>query len=254
MNLSLAGCGFLGLYHLGVVSCLKEHAPQFVNSLRSVSGASAGALSGLVLLVDCPLGLITNEMMKVVKSIRSSSLGPYNPKFNITKTLSALLASFAPDNVHEIVSGRLFISLTRLSDMQNVMISEFHSKNDLIEALCTSSFVPIWSGMTPIIYRGEHYIDGGFSDNQPQPFGQNTILVSPFYGESDICPNDNSMSFHQFCCNNTNIQVSLSNIYRLSRALFPPEPRVLRSMCQQGYLDALRFLQNKMAGYCKYQH
>ena len=133
MNLSLAGCGFLGLYHLGVVSCLKEHAPQFVRSLRSVSGASAGALCGLVLLVDCPLGLITNEMMKVAKQLRSSSLGPYSPNFNITKTLTTMLNDFAPDNVHQIVSGRLFVSLTRLSDMQNVMISEFHSKNDLIE-------------------------------------------------------------------------------------------------------------------------
>ena len=28
MNLSFAGCGFLGLYHLGVSSCLKSYAPQ----------------------------------------------------------------------------------------------------------------------------------------------------------------------------------------------------------------------------------
>lgn len=133
MDLSLSGCGFLSLYHLGVVSCLKEHAPQLVQNLRSVSGASAGALCGLVLLIDCPLGLVTNELMKVVKQFRSSSLGPYNPNFNITKILTSLINQFAPDNIHEIVSGRLFVSLTRLSDMQNVMISEFHSKNDLIE-------------------------------------------------------------------------------------------------------------------------
>ena len=28
INVSFAGCGFLGLYHLGVTSCLKTYAPQ----------------------------------------------------------------------------------------------------------------------------------------------------------------------------------------------------------------------------------
>ena len=31
LNLSFAGCGFLGLYHLGVVSCIKTYAPQVFN-------------------------------------------------------------------------------------------------------------------------------------------------------------------------------------------------------------------------------
>ena len=32
MNLSFAGCGFLGLYHLGVVSCIKKYAPKAFQS------------------------------------------------------------------------------------------------------------------------------------------------------------------------------------------------------------------------------
>ena len=28
MNVSFAGCGFLGLYHVGVASCFKSYAPQ----------------------------------------------------------------------------------------------------------------------------------------------------------------------------------------------------------------------------------
>ena len=28
MNVSFAGCGFLGLYHVGVASCFKTYAPQ----------------------------------------------------------------------------------------------------------------------------------------------------------------------------------------------------------------------------------
>ena len=38
MNLSFAGCGFLGLYHLGVVSCIKTYAPQlYIHKVKLTS-------------------------------------------------------------------------------------------------------------------------------------------------------------------------------------------------------------------------
>jgi predicted acylesterase/phospholipase RssA len=54
-NLSFSGCGFLGIYHVGVASCLKEYAPQLV--AQKISGASAGALVAAALITDCCLGL-----------------------------------------------------------------------------------------------------------------------------------------------------------------------------------------------------
>lgn len=72
----------------------------------------------------------------------------------------------------------------------------------------------------------QRYVDGGISDNLPQSELKNTITVSPFSGESDICPKDNSTSFHELRFTNTSIQINLDNMYRLSKALFPPEPKV----------------------------
>jgi len=77
-----------------------------------------------------------------------------------------------------------------------------------------------------LFLSGQRYVDGGISDNLPQSELKNTITVSPFSGESDICPNDNSTSFHELRFTNTSIQVNLDNMYRLSKALFPPEPKV----------------------------
>lgn len=54
MNLSFAGCGFLGLYHVGVASCFREYAPQVCG--QKIAGASAGALTALALVCDLPLG------------------------------------------------------------------------------------------------------------------------------------------------------------------------------------------------------
>ncbi len=55
-NLSFAGCGFLGIYHVGVAACLKKYAPHLV--VHKASGASAGAIAACCLLCDAPLGKI----------------------------------------------------------------------------------------------------------------------------------------------------------------------------------------------------
>lgn len=72
----------------------------------------------------------------------------------------------------------------------------------------------------------QRYVDGGISDNLPQYELKNTITVSPFCGESDICPRDSSTNLHELRFTNTSIQFTLTNLYRVSRALFPPDPMV----------------------------
>lgn len=55
-NISFAGCGFLGVYHIGVASCLQEHAPFLVANAKKVYGASAGALTATALVGGACLG------------------------------------------------------------------------------------------------------------------------------------------------------------------------------------------------------
>ncbi|KAM4037925.1 patatin-like phospholipase domain-containing protein 2 [Anomaloglossus baeobatrachus] len=182
--------------------------------------------------------------MEVAKEARKRNLGPLHPSFNLVKILKSGLYRNFPENAHELASGKLCISLTRVSDGENVLVSDFSSKEELIQALVCSAFVPIYCGIIPPTFRGVRYVDGGISNNLPEYELKNTITVSPFSGESDICPRDNSTNFHELRVTNTSIQFSLGNLYRLTRALFPPEPKVLLEMCQQGYNDALRFLKD----------
>lgn len=53
-NLSFAGCGFLGIYHVGVAAAIGKYAPQLL--LNKISGASAGALAACSLILDLPIG------------------------------------------------------------------------------------------------------------------------------------------------------------------------------------------------------
>jgi predicted acylesterase/phospholipase RssA len=52
-NLSLGGCGFMGIYHVGVVKAIKERKPEY---LHKIAGTSCGALVAAATVCDCPMG------------------------------------------------------------------------------------------------------------------------------------------------------------------------------------------------------
>ncbi|XP_035521611.1 patatin-like phospholipase domain-containing protein 2 [Morone saxatilis] len=241
-NISFAGCGFLGIYHIGVASCLVEQAPFLVHNARHVYGASAGALTATALVTGVCLGEAGANIIDVAKEARKRFLGPMHPSFNLVKIVRNMLQRTLPADCHNQANGRLGISLTRVTDGENVLVSHFDSKEELVQACVCSAYIPVYCGIIPPTLQGVRYVDGGISDNLPQYELKNTITVSPFSGESDICPRDTSTNIHELRFTNTSIQFTLTNLYRVSRALFPPDPMIMKSMCKQGYKDALHFL------------
>uniref|UniRef100_A0A8C5H3V8 triacylglycerol lipase n=1 Tax=Gouania willdenowi TaxID=441366 RepID=A0A8C5H3V8_GOUWI len=241
-NISFAGCGFLGIYHVGVASCLTEKAPFLVHHARHIYGASAGALTATALVTEVCLGEAGAGIIGVAKEARKRLLGPMHPTFNLVKIMRHLLRQTLPHDSHRRANGRLGISLTRVTDGENVVVSHFNNTEELVQACVCSAFIPVYCGVIPPTLHGVRYVDGGISDNLPQYELKNTITVSPFCGESDICPQDSSTNIHELRITNTSIQFTLTNLYRMSRALFPPDPKVMKVMCKQGYQDALRFL------------
>ena len=107
--------------------------------------------------------------------------------------------------------------------------------------LC-SCFIPCWSGLVPPKFHGVAYMDGGFSDNLLK-LDEYSVTISPFSGESDICPQDSTFNSLQINLSNTSIALSTGNLYRMTRILFPPHPEIMSKMCEQGFNDALKFLQ-----------
>jgi len=243
MNVSFAGCGFLGLYHVGVVSCLKKYAPQLNNC--KLSGCSAGAMAAVCGLLEMELGPLTSEILALSTEARKLTLGPFSPSFNVVKLCEDGLHKNLPDNIHEVANGRLHISVTKVYDGSNLLVTEFSSKQEVIDVVIASTFIPIFSGWLPPRYRGIRVIDGGYSDNLPVLDDQ-TVTVSPFSGGSDICPQDD-LVFNVLQVNiaNTSMELSKENLFRLGRVLIPPDPEVLSSYCKQGFDDALRFLQSR---------
>ncbi|OQR73806.1 hypothetical protein BIW11_01074 [Tropilaelaps mercedesae] len=239
-HLSFSGCGFLGIYHVGVASAFREYAPQFVE--RKVVGASSGALTACCLINDLPFDVAVTSILRMATQSRRRALGPFHPSFNLNSILFEDLGKILPEDAHIRSSGRLHISVTKLSTMENEVVSEFKTRQDLIQTLMASCFIPIFSGyLPPVLGGGERYIDGGFSCNL-KVYDDTTITVSPFSGESDICPQDESFNLACVQISNTSIAVSPANLYRIKRIMFAPHPDVLSKMCQQGFDDGIKYL------------
>lgn len=73
-SISFAGCGFLGVYHIGVAGCLLERAPYLVEGAMKIYGASAGSLTASVLATRASLG---RQYAIRLSNFRFSSLGVF---------------------------------------------------------------------------------------------------------------------------------------------------------------------------------
>ncbi|XP_041853283.1 patatin-like phospholipase domain-containing protein 2 isoform X2 [Melanotaenia boesemani] len=246
-SISFAGCGFMGIYYVGVTSCILERFPRFIQDASKIYGSSAGSLVAAILTLGIPIDKCCGDLMHMAKEARKHRLGPLHPAYDLLQLVQESLLKKIPQDAHVRASGKLCVSLTRVSDGRNLLVSQFDSRDELIQALICSCFVPLYCGVIPPTYRGVHYVDGAVSDNLPRCNLGKTITISPYAGESDLCPRVSMLSFHQVRFNNVSIQVNSENLYRVTSTFFPPDAEAMAEICQNGYMDALRFLQeNKL--------
>ncbi|KAM9808080.1 patatin-like phospholipase domain-containing protein 2 [Neosynchiropus ocellatus] len=241
-SVSLAGCGFRSVYLVGALSCLLERVPRLVHGAARICGASSGCLVAAALVVGIPLDQLCADILAVAADARGHSLGVFHPTFSLLRSLRHSLLQKLPADAHLRASGRLCVSLTRMRDGKNVLVSEFASRDELIQVLVCSCFFPVYCGYIPPSYRGELYLDGALSNNMPMVERRNTITIAPFSGESDICPREGTFNFFEVNYGNVSIQVNTGNVHRVCTSFLPPTLQKLSEICDNGYLDALRFL------------
>ncbi|XP_016079178.1 PREDICTED: patatin-like phospholipase domain-containing protein 1 [Miniopterus natalensis] len=248
-SISFSGSGFLSFYQAGAVDALRDLAPRMLDTAHRFAGTSAGAV--IAALVIC--GIEMDEYLRVlnvgVAEVKKSFLGPLAPSCKMVQMMRQFLYQALPEDSYKAATGRLHVSLTRFTDGESVVVSEFTSKEELIEALYCSCFVPVYCGLIPPTYRGVRYIDGGFTGMQPCSFWTDAITISTFSGQQDICPRDCPAIFHDFRMFNCSFQFSLENIARMTHALFPPDLMVLHNYYYRGYEDAVLYLRRLNAAY-----
>lgn len=293
--------------------------------------------------------------MHMAKEAKKHKLGPLHPAYNLLQLVQDCLLGSLPEDAHIRASGKLCVSLTRVSDGRNLLVSQFSSRDDLIQAcnlflfgfywchivvflhclmfllknliffrhlyaaalflstvvlfhlhtrelwvnqqhwiysisnalyhhtfyyifisclILEGGFISFWwndlltkkktllersglihlnslhkilfycdelvfflyatfefkpqalTNLERVFLSIQHYVDGAVSDNLPRCDQGNTITISPYAGESDLCPRATTLTFHEVRFNNVSIQVNSENLYRVTSTFFPPDPEV----------------------------
>uniref|UniRef100_A0A8C1GFS7 PNPLA domain-containing protein n=1 Tax=Cyprinus carpio TaxID=7962 RepID=A0A8C1GFS7_CYPCA len=129
MNLSVSfgGSGFLATYQLGAAQSLLDNAAWILQGAPRVYGASAGSL-----VAAAQFCKQLKKKKPFARFTKQHPLGLLSPAVDIFQWLEVTLRRCLPDNAHTLASGRLHISMTRISDAKNVIVSEFNSSDELI--------------------------------------------------------------------------------------------------------------------------
>ncbi len=174
-NLIIEGIGFGIYYAIGAISLILE-ITRNVNCihLNNIYGASSGALAGLLYILAEHNYLTIDEIYSSYDHFKFPGLAS-----SLKKWLNKLL----PDNIFELVNKRLNIFIFNLTNMKKCLISNFNSKNEVIDAVIGSCSIP---GITcskyyiPNINKDYKWIDPIFCGNVDDT--QSLIIkINPIY-------------------------------------------------------------------------
>lgn len=71
---------------------------------------------------------------KGLAEVKKSFLGPLSPSCKMVQMMRQFLYDVLPEDSYKFATGKLHVSLTRVTDGENVVVSEYTSKEELIEA------------------------------------------------------------------------------------------------------------------------
>lgn len=86
--------------------------------------------------VPTPADFCCSNGLGLVQKVEQLSLGIFHPAFNPTEYIKRLLQRSLPPDVHILASQRLGISLTRWPEGDNVIVTEFASRDEVIQVSC----------------------------------------------------------------------------------------------------------------------
>ncbi|GMJ05647.1 hypothetical protein like AT1G33270 [Hibiscus trionum] len=223
---SFSAAGLLFPYHLGVAQFLIEKG--YIKETTPLAGSSAGAIVCAVIAS----GASMDEALKATK-ILADDCRLKGTAFRLGAVLRDILDKFLPHDIHTRSNGRVRVAVTQiLWRPRGLLVDQFDSKEDLINAVITSSFIPGYLAPRPAtMFRNRLCIDGGLTLFMPPTSASKTVRVCAFpasqlglqgIGISPDCYPENRATGRQL----------------FNWALEPADDEILDRLFELGYLDA----------------
>ncbi|KAI3424675.1 uncharacterized protein J3R85_010430 [Psidium guajava] len=223
---SFSAAGLLFPYHLGVAQFLIEKG--YIKETTPLAGSSAGAIVCAVVASGASM-----EEALIATKVLAEDCRRRGTAFRLGAVLRDVLDKFLPEDAHTRSNGRVRIAVTQiLWRPRGLLVDQFDSKEDLINAVFTSSFIPGYLAPRPAtLFRNRLCIDGGLTLFMPPTSAAQTVRVCAFpatqlglqgIGISPDCNPDNRASPREL----------------FNWALEPAEDDILDRLFELGYLDA----------------
>lgn len=233
---SFSAAGLLFPYHLGVAKLLIEKG--YIKETTPLAGSSAGAIVCAVVAS----GASMQEALDATK-ILAQDCRLKGTAFRLGAVLREVLEKFLPDDAHIRCNGRVRVAVTQiLWRPRGLLVDQFDSREDLINAVFTSSFIPGYLAPRPAtFFRKKLCIDGGLTLFMPPTSAAQTVRVCAFpasrlglkeIGISPDCNPENRATPRQL----------------FNWALEPAEDDILDKLFEQGYSDAGVWAQENPVG------
>ena len=172
IDIVVSGGGLKGYFLIGARHVLERQLSSRGLAVRRFAGASAGAFSAMFMAI----GLTSADWLKTYTFTRMAMEAGHSSRVleAYREQILPWLCNQLPADAYKRCSGRCFISITVLGDGRsgwiphNIIVSEYTSNEDLLNACFASSCIPFVVERTlGPRFRGMRVIDGGLTNNTP---------------------------------------------------------------------------------------
>lgn len=228
LSFALSGCGWLSPFYIGAMEQLRKDG--YLTDRSICAGTSGGSLGALIAVA----GIDSKAALSMVVSQAQSK----SFTSNIDKGLKESLRALLPHDAVEKCNGRLVVVVTRVwPDPEPLLISNFDSMDHLLDVVCASCFIPLYSTPKQLFAQinndpGKIFMDGGFppghwmppiGDVRLSPFPSNFIMKRPPHIYID--PGSPIASLPKL----------------LSWVLIPPPPSGIKALYEEGVKAAAKW-------------
>lgn len=251
VGLGFSAGGFLFAYHIGTLMALDKLG--IVQPGSQMAGASAGSLVIACYNSGMDLNVVAESTYDFANNCRREGT-----RHRLRSLLGAYLDKYLPKDAHKTCSGSTHVALTQaIPFWKPVLVSSFHSREDLISALLASCHIPWYvDGRWVTKFRDRYYMDGGVLNFIPAPPKVENVVKVCCFPTSYLQTMKGYLSFYAEAAKYVDVSISpdrydnrwpthLRGIEKwqqmLNWGLVPSDNDTLRMFIEKGQSDAMRW-------------
>ena len=164
-QLTFAGASGMYSYSLGIASIIQQN---FDLTDVHISGCSTGCFPALLLVLKMNIDTYFETWnIPLLAEVNNNLFGAVGIWNNVVRKWTS---DILPGNAYLMAKNRFYCSLTHVPSLQNQIIGDWKSNEDLIDGIMASAFIPLFDvGKLTAKFRGKRYIDGSLTNSALLP-------------------------------------------------------------------------------------